>query len=78
MHIGKAKSKGEHRLHVILSEDRFARVTALSQKTDRSITELVKLGLGLIEILLNHYADGHRFVITDSEGQHISEVIIPW
>ena len=65
------------RVNFILSEKAHSDLTALSRETKRSMTELVRVGLGLVRLALEAERKGHRLVVTTSDGQPIKEIVLP-
>ena len=65
------------KLKLIISEDAFQDVQELVRNQHKSITELVRLGLGLIKIVLDEIRAGHHLVITDQNGQPLREIVLP-
>jgi len=41
------------------------------------MTELVRVGLGLVKLALEAERKGHRLVVTTSDGQPIKEIVLP-
>jgi hypothetical protein len=41
------------------------------------MTDVVRLGLGLVKIALEAKKDGNRLVVTNSEGQPLKEIVLP-
>jgi len=68
---------GIRRLNINLAEKAFDDLQALARNTKRSMTELVRLGLGLIKIATEQTAKGHRLVITSADGKVLKEIVIP-
>jgi hypothetical protein len=65
------------RLNINLSATVFAELQTLSRETHRSMTELVRLALGLVRIVLQESAKGNKLVITTSTGQPLREIVLP-
>ena len=65
------------RLSLNLSETAHAEVNALAEETDRSITELIRLGLSFIRIVFQEHQQGNRIIVTTSDGKHLKELVIP-
>lgn len=65
------------RVNFILSERAYTELVALSKETMRSMTELVRLGLGLVKIALEAERNGQRLIVTTAEGQAIKEIVLP-
>jgi hypothetical protein len=66
-----------HRLHIILPARTFAEASALARKRHCSMTELVRLGLGLARIAADVQARHQKLVITDKDGKQLKELIFP-
>jgi hypothetical protein len=64
------------RVNFILSDRAHAELVALSKETNRSMTELFRLGLGLVKIALEAARNGDRIVVT-RDGQPVKEIVIP-
>jgi hypothetical protein len=65
------------RLNFNVSEKAHAELTALSHNTHRSMTEIIRLGVGLAKIALEAEQKGHRIVIANSNGEPLKEIVIP-
>ncbi len=65
------------RVNFILSERAHSDLIALAESTHRSMTEVVRLGLGLVKIALEASRNGQRLVVTSSEGQPLKEIVLP-
>lgn len=65
------------RLNINLAPVVFAELQALSKETRRSMTELVRLALGLVRIVLQETAKGNKVIISTSAGQPLREIVIP-
>jgi len=65
------------RVNFILSESSHSDLAALAESTRRSMTDVVRLGLGLVKIALEASKNGHRLVVTNAEGQPLKEIVIP-
>ena len=65
------------RVNFILSEKSHADLAALAESTHRSMTDVVRLGLGLVKIALEASKNGYHLVVTNTEGQPIKEIVLP-
>jgi hypothetical protein len=65
------------RLNINLSERAHTELQSLSTETNRSVTELIRLAVGLLKITLEASREGHRLVITTKDGQALREIVIP-
>jgi len=65
------------RVNFVLSERAHGELVTLANETQRSMTDLVRLGLGLVKIAIEADRNGHRLVVTTSEGQPVKELVLP-
>ena len=65
------------RVNFVLSERAYSELQSLSKGMNRSMTELIRLGLGLVKIALDAANNGNRIVVTTSDGQPVKEIVIP-
>ncbi len=65
------------RVNFVLSERAYTELQGLSKETNRSMTELIRLGLGLVKIALDAARNNQRIVVTSSDGQPVKELVIP-
>jgi hypothetical protein len=65
------------RMNFILSERAHSELVALARETRRSMTDLVRLGLGLVKIALEAERNGKRLVVTTSDGRPEKEIVLP-
>jgi len=65
------------RLNFNISERAHAELNALAQNTHRSMTDIVRLGVGLAKIALEAEQKGQRLVIASSNGEPLKEILIP-
>ena len=75
--IAPSPKRTEKRINIVLPETAYAEVYALSRSTKRSITDLIRLGLGLVKIAVEAYNDGHKLIVTKADGQAVKELVIP-
>jgi hypothetical protein len=65
------------RVNFVLSERSHADLLALARETSRSMTDIVRLGLGLVKVALEAERAGNRLVVTDSGGKPLKELVLP-
>lgn len=70
-------TRGVRRLNHIVPEKLYEQVVALSKETKLDITDLVRLGLGLVMVAVREAQEGNRIVVTDAKGLPIKELILP-
>ena len=68
---------GSKRLNVSLSERAYSDLSHASHETKRSMTELVRLGIGLVRIALEAEREGNRIVIASPDGKAQKEIVLP-
>jgi hypothetical protein len=65
------------RVNFVLSEKAHTDLVGLSKHTMRSMTELVRLGLGLVKVALEAQQNGNKLVVTTADGQPLKEIVLP-
>jgi hypothetical protein len=65
------------RVNFILSEKAYSELAAMSKRTGRSMTELVRLGLGLVKVALEAELEGRKLIVTTTEGNPLKEIVLP-
>jgi hypothetical protein len=65
------------RVNFVLSEKAHSELALMARRTRRSMTELVRLGLGLLKIALEAQQNGHKLVVTTAEGNPLKEIVLP-
>jgi hypothetical protein len=73
----KPVGAGGHRLNVILPDRTHADMIALGRETRRSLTELVRLGLGLVRVAVEAERSGNRLMVATEGGVPIKEIVLP-
>jgi len=75
------KSSGEKvqlkRLNLNLTLKAFEELQMLAQKSQRSMTELVRLGLGLVKIALEASSRNEKLAVVRNDGTPLREIVIP-
>lgn len=65
------------RLNLNLSQQAYADAVDLSEQTSRSLTELVRLGLGLVKVAVEESRKKNKLIVTTEEGRPIKELVLP-
>ena len=65
------------RVNFVLSEKAHTDLVSLSKHSMRSMTELVRLGLGLVKVALEAQQNGNKLVVTTADGQPLKEIVLP-
>jgi hypothetical protein len=69
---------GIKRLSINLTDDAYADLDEISKQTRRSMTEIVRLGLGLVKLVLDEQRQKkNRLVIADSNLKPLREIVLP-
>lgn len=67
----------ERRLNFILTERSYQDLQDLSNESRRSMTDLVRYGLGLMRLLIEAQKSKQRLMIVDESGKAIKEIVMP-
>ena len=73
---GKEK-QGEKRLSLILSSSVFENLSTLAKERRTTMTEIVRLALGLIKVAIREAEQGHKLVVVKSNGEVLKELVLP-
>ena len=77
----KSTASGEERdarrLSLNLSNSAYEQLDGLAGESKTSMTEIVKLALGLVSIAIQEARRGNKLVIADPDGQAIKELVLP-
>jgi len=65
------------RLNISLSERAYSDLSKASQDTRRSLTEVVRLGIGLVRIALETEREGNRLIVATPDGKALKEIVLP-
>ena len=71
------RAKPKSRLNLNLSETAREQITALAEQSDRSITELVRLALSVLKVILDERKEGHKLIVMTPDGKPLKELVIP-
>lgn len=69
--------KVPRRLNLMIPAAAGEEVDALAEESGRSITELVRLSLSLLKVVIDERKQGHKLIVTTSEGQPLKELVLP-
>lgn len=73
----EVQAAAPRRLNFNVSEKAYNELNLLARTTHRSMTEIVRLGVGLAKITLEAEQQGGRLVIANSKGDPIKEIVLP-
>jgi hypothetical protein len=76
-HNPPKKGSDEKRLSLILSSSVFDDLSALARKRRTTMTEIVRLALGLVKIAIYEAEQGHKLVVAKSNGEVLKELVLP-
>ena len=65
------------RVNFLLTERSYTDLLNLSKETMKSMTELMRLGLGLVKIAIEAEKRGQRLIVTTDEGVPVKEIVLP-
>ncbi len=68
---------GVKRLNFILSDTAYRELQQLAKESRRSMTELVRYGIGIMKIAIEAQRDGNRLMIVDRTNKAVREIVIP-
>ena len=74
---GAAIKTPVRRLSLNLSDAVYDELTNLAAQRHSSMTEIVRLALGLLKIAIHESAEGHRLVVTSETGEALKELVLP-
>jgi hypothetical protein len=64
-------------LNLILSAGVFDDLASLAKERRTTMTEIVRLALGLIKVAIREANQGHKLVVAKENGEVIKELILP-
>jgi len=65
------------RINIALSDRAYSDLQASARDGRRSMTELVRLSLGLVKILIEAQNKGYRMYVTTPDGTAVKEIVLP-
>ena len=65
------------RLSLNLSDSVYSELASLAKERRSSMTEIVRLALGLVRIAIQAAKKGQRLVVTTDDGQPVKEIVLP-
>jgi hypothetical protein len=72
-----ATGQGEKRLNLILSAGVYADLAKMAKQRHTTMTEVVRLALGLIKVAIAEANQNHKLVVTKADGEVLKELILP-
>ena len=74
---GAALVRQGKRLSLNLSDTVYEELNKLAAQRHSSMTEIVRLALGLVRIAITESDKGHKLVITSETGEALKEIVLP-
>jgi hypothetical protein len=65
------------RLNVNLPEGSYEEIRALADRSGRSISEIVRTGLGLVSIAMEEASRNNYLAVSSSEGKLLRQIVLP-
>ena len=72
-----SSSVSVRRLNINLPEPVYQELQALSNTTGRSMTDLVRTALGLVNVAYRATEQSNVLIVADKNGKALKEVLIP-
>ncbi len=70
-------TKVEKRLNLILSAGVYGDLSKMAKERRTTMTEIVRLALGLIKVAIAEAKQGHKLVVVREDGEVLKELILP-
>ena len=71
------RGSGVRRVNLNLSEKAYNDLHELSAETSRTMTEVIRLGLGLVKLAVTEARTGNKLVVVSQEGRPLKEILLP-
>jgi hypothetical protein len=65
------------RVNLIISDAAYTDLKQLSAEDKRTMTEIVRLGVGLYKVARKTEAEGRRLIVASADGNPICDILIP-
>jgi len=65
------------RMNFNLTQRAFDELKRLADESSLSMTEIMRLGLGLIRIAFDEDKKGNVLVVASPDGKHLKEIVLP-
>jgi hypothetical protein len=72
-----AGKKDEKRLSLILSSSVYGELSALAKERRTTMTEIVRLALGLVKVAVNEANQGNKLIVAKANGEVLKELVLP-
>jgi hypothetical protein len=74
---GLEEERSVRRLSLNLSSQAYDQLNALALESRTSMTDIVRLALGLARIAIQEGRRGNKLVVSNPDGQAIKELVLP-
>lgn len=71
----KPRVTNVRRLNINLPERTFQVLQRIADETGRSLTEVVRIGIGLAQVAVDEDAHGRKLAVIDQEGRVLKEIV---
>jgi len=65
------------RLNFNVSEQAHLDLSTIAKESNRSMTDIIRLGIALARIALEEQRRGHKLVIANADGVPLKELVLP-
>ncbi len=73
----ESAASSTRRLDFILSESAYRELGDLSRQSRRSMTEIVRYGIGLFKLAMEARRNKQRLMVVDGRGNVVAEIVVP-
>jgi hypothetical protein len=67
----------DKRVNLILSAGAYADLAGMAEQRRTTMTEIVRLALGLLKVAISEADKKHKLVVTTEDGKVLKELILP-
>jgi hypothetical protein len=71
------RGSSSRRVNLNLSEQAYSDLQSLCKGTNRTMTEVIRLGLGLVKIAITEAGSGNKLVVASERGKPLKEIVLP-
>jgi hypothetical protein len=68
----------ERRLAITLSEKAHQDLKRSAESTSRSMTDVVRIGIGLFKVAAEVMRENNKLVVISPDGKPLKEIVLPW
>jgi hypothetical protein len=73
----RGQANPSRRLNLKLTARAFEEVKRVADELGTSMTEVARLALGLVRIVVDERKNGNKVVVTNREGTTLKEIVLP-